>query len=409
MRRKTEIAILAGATLAALGWWFMSSEDCDGGAAEPVRTKSRLIAAAKPRIAEAKATADRAVPDEEPPESAQAPLFEVGGRRFRSLQEAVDAAEPGSTVTLEGDAYVRNPVAIRKSLTFNLNGFRLLAKNAALAGGRGSRKGLFSEGAHALTVFGDQQVTIENGFIDVVSNDGTGGFTGAVETVPDAGGGGGRQQKGPENDDWKFDVVLRDLEVTSDAARDGVFRNADGKMLIDSCSVHSTGGDASYTLGKGSETTIRGSEFLTTGTDGDLGYWNNTIAVAYDGHATVESGTYVTQMAEGVEGTTYGTYVYSSGGTIDVKDGEFQADHVVEVNKDVTKYGEEYGASEVVIKDGTMSGKMNAWTQSESGEPEAGVSAYGGVYDNAPAAEQVPDGRKVVDYGDGTYSVEKKL
>ena len=105
MKRKTEIAILAGAALVALGWWFLSSEDCDGGAAEPVRTKSRLIAAAKPRIAEAKATADRAVPDEEPPESAQAPLFEVGGRRFRSLQEAVDAAEPGATVTLEGDAY----------------------------------------------------------------------------------------------------------------------------------------------------------------------------------------------------------------------------------------------------------------------------------------------------------------
>lgn len=407
MKRKTEIAVLAGTVLLALGWWLWPSADRDEGGTESVRARSRLIAEAKPQIAKAKVTVDRTESDGEPPESAQAPLFEVGGRRFRSLQDAVDAAEPGATVTLEGDAYVRNPVAIRKSLTFNLNGFRLLAKNSALAGGRGSRRGVFSEGAHALTVFGDQQVTVENGVIDVVSNDGVGGFTGAVETVPDAGGAASRQQKGPDNDDWKFDVVLRDLEVTSDAARDGVFRNADGKMLIDNCSVRSTGGNGSYTLGKGSETTIRGSEFLTTGTDGELGYWNNTIAVAYDGHATVESGTYVTQMAEGVEGTTYGTYVYSSGGTIDVKDGEFQADHVVEVNKDMAKYGEEYGASEVVIKDGTLSGKLNAWTSGEAGEPEAGVSAYGGVYDNAPAAEQVPDGRKVVDYGDGTYSVEQ--
>ena len=406
MKRKTEIVVFAGAVLAALGWWLLASGDREGDAAKPVRAKSRLIAEAKPRITNA--AEDRTVSDGEPPESAQAPLFSVGGRRFRSLQDAVDAAEPGATVTLEGDAYVRNPVAIRKNLIFNLNGFRLLAKNSALAGGRGCRKGIFAEGAHALTVFGDQQVTIENGVIDVVSNDGTGGFTGAVETVPDPGAAAG-QKKGPENDDWKFDVVLRDLEVTSDAARDGVFRNADGTMLIDNCAVRSTGGNGSYTLGKGSETTIRGSEFQTTGTDGDLGYWNNTIAVAYDGHTTVESGTYVTQMAEGVEGTTYGTYVYSSGGTIDVKDGEFQADHVVEVNKDLTKYGEEYGASEVVIKDGTMSGKMNAWTSGEAEEPEAGVSAYGGVYDNAPTAEQVPDGRKVVDYGDGTYSVEKRL
>ena len=75
---------------------------------------------------------------------------------------------------------MRNPVAIRKSLTFNLNGFRLLAKNSALAGGRGCRKGVFAEGAHALTVFGDRQVTIENGAIDVVSNDGTGGFAGVL-------------------------------------------------------------------------------------------------------------------------------------------------------------------------------------------------------------------------------------
>lgn len=405
-KRKPEIAILAGAALVALGCWFLSSEDRGEAAAESVRTNSRLIAEAKPRIAKAREAEDRTVSDGEPPESAQAPLFAVGGRRFRSLQDAVDAAEPGATVTLEGNAYMRNPVAIRKALTLNLNGFRLLAKNSALAGGRGCRKGVFAEGAHALTVFGDQQVTVENGFIDVESNDGTGGFTGAVETVPDPGAAASRRQ-GPKNDDWKFDVVLRDLEVTSDAARDGVFRNADCKMLIDNCSVHSTGGNGSYTLGKGSETTIRGSEFLTTGTDGDLGYWNNTVAVAYDGHTTVESGTYVTQMAEGVEGTTYGTYVYSSGGTIDVKDGEFQADHVVEVNKDVSKYGEEYGVAEVVIQDGTLSGKLNTWTSGETDESQAGVSAYGGVYDNAPAAEQVPNGREVVDYGDGTYSVEK--
>ena len=37
----------------------------------------------------------------------------------------------------------------------------------------------------------------------------------------------------------------------------------------------------------------------------------------------VESGDYVSQMAEGAKGTAYGAYVFSSVGTIEIKDGNF--------------------------------------------------------------------------------------
>jgi len=393
---------------------FMSRKAADETEAETKR-RTALIVEAKPAVVPQQEDAEE---NPEPPESEQDLVFDVGGKKFRSLQAAVDAAKDGDTITLTGDAYVRNPVAVRKSINFNLNGFHLVAKNSKLAGGRASRRGRFGAGAHAITVFGDKQVTVENGFIDIESNGGSGGYTGAVETVPEP---AEEVAQEPPNDDWKFNTVLRDLEVTTDASRDAAFRNAEGKMLIDNCTVSSTGGNGSYTIGAGSETTIRDCSFNTTGTDGELSYWNNTIAVAYDGKATVESGSYVSQMAEGVEGTTYGTFVYSSGGTIEVNGGEFVADNVVQVTKDMATYGEEYGASEVVVNDGALSGKMESHTMqaevsaavegvANAGLAEvvesAGVSAYGGVYDNAPSVEQVPEGKVVVDYGDGTYSVE---
>ena len=398
--------IVVGVLFAALVV-FLACFFCSKTADEPsVETGRRPSVIAKARPATVRRHRQERMFREtgpEPSEAEQDPVFDVGGKRFRSLQEAVDAAKDGDTITMTGDAYVRNPVEVRKSLNFDLNGFRLVAKNLKLA--RKGRRGRFSEGAHAITVFGDKQVTVENGFIDVDSNGGKGGFSGAVETVPDP---AAEVVQKPANDDWKFDTVLRDLVVTSDASRDAAFRNAEGKMLIDNCAVNATGGNGSYTIGQGSETTIRNCDFNTTGTDDDRPWWNNTIAVAYDGKAVVESGTYVTRLAEGVEGTTYGAFVYSSGGTIEVKGGEFQADEVVRTTKDMAAYGEEYGVSEVVVKDGVLSGKMVSSQTGMDADAEAfsGVSAYGGVYDNAPTAEQLPEGRAVVDYGDGTYSVK---
>lgn len=367
------------------------------------RHRHALIAEVRPAAARPRLEGCADAKNAEPSESEQDFVFDVGGRKFRSLQGAVDAAKDGDTITLTGNAYVRNPVAVRKNLNFDLNGFHLVAKNSKLP--RTRRSGRFAEGSHAITIFGGKQVTVENGFIDVDSNGGAGGFSGAVEVVPDP---TVEVAQESANDDRNFDTVLRDLEVMTDASRDAAFRNAEGKMLIDNCTVSSTGGNGSYTIGQGSETTIRDCEFNTTGTSGECSWWNNTIAVAFDGKTTVESGTYVTRMAEGVEGTTYGTYVYSSGGSIEVKDGEFQADQVARADKDMTRFGEEFGASEVVVKDGTLSGKMvSQQVGLENGvEAVSGISAYGGVFDNAPSTEQVPEGKAVVDYGDGTYSVE---
>lgn len=417
-RKRTFVGALVLVALVAAIVSFVPKADDEPAVAS--RPSSRLIAAVRPaavRAAPVRPKPGREAVDPEPPEAKQDPVFEVGGKKFRSLQEAVDAAESGGTITLTGDAYVRNPVAVRKDLRFNLNGYRLTAKNTKIPRILRQR-GDFGVGGHVISVRGGHNVVVENGGIDIVSNGGKNGFTGAVEQVADSSPTAAAESVSepaaePERavehpEDAQYDVVVRDVEVTTDVTRESAFLNADGKMLIDGCTVQSDGGNGSYTIGAESSTTIRDSSFTTTAETGWGEWWNNTVAVAFDGTTVIESGTYVTQKAEGSEAQAYGTYVYSSGGTIEVRDGEFHADQVVRADKDVTRYGEDFGVSEVVVKDGALSGQLvSVQTGAEDGaEPVSGVSAYGGVYDNAPKAEQLPEGKTVVDYGDGTYSVE---
>ena len=99
-----------------VGLFLGGTTDGPDEGADAVRSHP-LIAAVRPHLASAKsAPVDKPRPqaadDAEPPESEQEPVFEVGGRTFRSLAEAVEAAEPGETITLNGDAYVRKPVVV---------------------------------------------------------------------------------------------------------------------------------------------------------------------------------------------------------------------------------------------------------------------------------------------------------
>lgn len=412
---KTRLIVLAAAIALALLWVLWPSNDI-GYVEEETVSSRKTIATVKSRVTRTQATrqtprksaTNKDKTDAEPPESEQEPLFEVNGRRFRSLAEAVDAANPGDTITLTGDAYVRNPVKVRKSLRLDLNGFRLTAKNTRIPRIRRAN-GDRGAGGHAISIQGAHDVVIENGFIDVDSNGGKNGFTGAVESVPDPQAPNAQPETVAEAEhpeDANYDVVVRDVEVTSDVMRSSAFLNSDGTMLIDNCKVASDGGNGSYTVGADAKTTIRDCEFNTVGEEGWGGWWNNTVAVAFDGTTVVESGTYVTKMAEGAEGTAYGTYVFSSGGTIEVRDGEFVADNVVQADKDMNNYGTDFGTSEVIIRDGAFSGKMESVQVGEESAVMSGASAYGGVYDQQPKQDFVPEGKSVVAYGDGTYSVE---
>ena len=134
-QKKVRLIVLAAVVAFVVSWALWPSDDCgrDGADAAASRkpiasVKSRVTHAQAARQAPRKSATNKDKTDAEPPESEQEPLFEVNGKRFRSLAEAVDAANPGDTITLAGDAYVRNPVTVRKSLRLDLNDFRLTAK-----------------------------------------------------------------------------------------------------------------------------------------------------------------------------------------------------------------------------------------------------------------------------------------
>ena len=53
--------------------------------------------------------------------------FEIGGKRYTSLENALDAAQDGDTITLRGPLAIENiePIEISKNIILNLNGFTL--------------------------------------------------------------------------------------------------------------------------------------------------------------------------------------------------------------------------------------------------------------------------------------------
>ena len=62
--------------------------------------------------------------------------FEIGGKRYTSLEEALDAAQDGDTITLRGPLTIENvePIEVSKNIVLNLNGHTLSksAENALL-------------------------------------------------------------------------------------------------------------------------------------------------------------------------------------------------------------------------------------------------------------------------------------
>ena len=75
--------------------------------------------------------------------------FEIGGKRYTSLENALDAAQDGDTITLRGPLAIENiePIEISKNIVLNLNGhtlsksaekalLRILGSNVAITNGK---------------------------------------------------------------------------------------------------------------------------------------------------------------------------------------------------------------------------------------------------------------------------------
>lgn len=118
--------------------------------------------------------------------------------------------------------------------------------------------------------------------------------------------------------------------------------------------------------------------------------FNNTaIGVSYDGSATINGGSYI---SEG-----YSTYIFNSGGKVTVNDGTFEGGKAV-VKADVR----EDGVPAVVrLNDGTFKGEIQT---GGSGQPIE-ILVAGGKFDDETAKQYMSAGAKVEENQDGTFTV----
>ncbi len=139
--------------------------------------------------------------------------------------------------------------------------------------------------------------------------------------------------------------------------------------------------------------------------------WGATaVAVAVDADMTINSGTYV--------GSSYGVYIYSSGGKVTINGGTFKGQNVIAADACGTGV-----VAEVIIHDGNFDGAIQSLNVGGGGKStivinggnftnyknSAGsrLTVKGGTFDSDPSANVAKD-YKAVNNGDGTWTVVEK-
>ena len=121
--------------------------------------------------------------------SVGAPVAQIGGKTYASLQAAIDAAQDGETVTLLGDVEQNSQLAIGKSIALDLNG-KTIKNTEDIWKDDGSSVAILSiKGGAAVTITGNGTITAKENdcyTINVVDGDLTienGTFVGNISVV----------------------------------------------------------------------------------------------------------------------------------------------------------------------------------------------------------------------------------
>ena len=121
--------------------------------------------------------------------SVGAPVAQIGGKTYASLQAAIDAARDGETVTLLGDVEQNSQLAIGKSIALDLNG-KTIKNTEDIWKDAGSSVAILSiKGGAAVTITGNGTITAKENdcyTINVVDGDLTienGTFVGNISVV----------------------------------------------------------------------------------------------------------------------------------------------------------------------------------------------------------------------------------
>lgn len=355
----------------------------------------------------------------------------IGATEYRTLADAITAADENATVTLLKDVTVTKPIEVTKSMTLDLNGHVL---TAATASDRSKSK---DERNSAIWVAAENVNLTINGMTagsgmkmgDTHDTDWKTKVWGFVDLREDSAGstvtinGGSYTGSTCASDNYHYTalftvgseskLILNNVSAETDERV--VKASSCGEVVVSGGTYNITGIDAflgaafetktaSFTDMKltakyggcvqvGSNATLENCEIKVTDIrTGDGTYLNCAVAVQNDGTATVKSGIYT---------APYAAYVYNSGGTINIENGTFTGVVRADATTDTTAV--------INIKNGSFNGEI----QKGGGPGSETISITGGTFSSDPSVYVVGNGntnivKRAGSEGAYTYTVLAK-
>lgn len=342
-------------------------------------------------------------------------VCQIGETGYASLKEAFENANENDRIVLKKSVTADEIINVAKSVVLDLNGFTI-TNNVS-----GER--LFNVSAPSFTVEGGtagsgmiipEENTNSYGFIKVIAtsqvvlnggeycgNTDDGAFVKLFnqENVGDASGSTitlNNVQATTNNGFLTTDPLTTDASTPTLHVNGGIYVTEGrgfGLDIIPPSPVSFTG--VTVTAGSGPVIELSGGDavfedctFDVTATTDNSHFQTTAVAVSWSGIATIKGGSY--------SSTGYGIYVYSSGGTIIVEDGDISGD-VKAAEADVDP---NYGATSIIkIQGGNVKGTLGT-----NNQPNATIEVTGGKFDT-DVSTYVPADMTIQKNDDGSFSV----
>ncbi len=307
--------------------------------------------------------------------SAESPVAQIGDKQYASLEDAIDAASSGDTVTLLNDITMTDGILLDKgaesTITLDLNGFTYTVKEGANISNRGFK---IQSGTLNVTDSSEAQTgeMIAEGS-GTTSSNGTGAY--GIFRVEANGHLNVENVTLKNSRPWGLNVKVCGGSAT----------------LTNVEIISSYGGGIEVTEANLGEHSQKGQATMNNCTVTQTGYFDHcssAVSVSGGSKLTVNGGTYT---SDGVA-----LYVFSSGGDIEVLDGSFTGKkNVIRAEIDTQTYPEYTGS--VQIKNGNYTGSFQITSP-------ASLAITGGIFTNDPK-NYLASGYKVKDLGNNTYKV----
>lgn len=342
-------------------------------------------------------------------------VCQIGETGYASLKEAFENANENDRIVLRESVAADEIINVTKSVILDLNGFTITnnvsgerlfhvsAPSFTVEGGTTGSGMIIPEGNTGsygfIKVIAASQIVLDGGeyrgntddgaFIKLFNRENVGDASGSTITLNNV-------QATTNNGFLNTDTLTTDASTPTLHVNGGTYTTEGkgfGLDIIPPSPVSFTG--VTVTAGSGPVIELSGGDavfedciFDVTATTNNTHFQTTAVAVSWGGIAMIKGGSYTS--------TGYGIYVYSSGGTIIVEDGDISGD-VMAAQADITP---DSGATATIkIQGGNVKGPLGT-----NNQPDAAIEVTGGKFDTDVSA-YVPADMTVQKNDDGSFTV----